>query len=210
MYAYHLVGIRQPNESRSVVRETILDEATRLFATRGFAGTSVQRIAQGVGIQKPSLLYWFRNKETLRDEVIERLLSRWKDVIPEILRAATTGENRFDAAMDAYISFFQEDPDRARLLLRELLDRPDQMRERIERHLMPFISLLTAYIERGQKEGIIHPHLDPEAYVMEVVVLVLGTLGTQTVVLHSPERRIAELKRIAHDALFITPLPENS
>ena len=45
---------------------------------------------------------------------------------------------------------------------------------------------------------------------MEVVVLVLGTLGTQTVVLHSPERRIAEPKRIAHDALFTTPLAETS
>jgi TetR/AcrR family transcriptional regulator len=200
-----------PPDRERTLKESILDEATRLFASKGFAATSVQRIATGVGIRKPSLLYWFRNKETLREEVVERLLSRWKDVIPEILRAATTGENRFDAAMDEFIRFFQEDPDRARLLLRELLDRPDEMRERIERHLMPFISLLTAYIERGQKEGLIHPHLDPEAYVMEVVVLVLATLGTQTVVLHSAERRIAELKRISHDALFIQPwAPENA
>ncbi len=185
------------------MRENILDEATRLFAARGFEGTSVQLIATGVGIRKPSLLYWFASKETLREEVVERLLSRWKDVIPEILLAATTGENRFEAAMGEFIRFFQEDPDRARLLLRELLDRPEEMRDRIERHLLPWLTLLTGYIERGQKEGLIHPDLDPEAYVMQVTVLVLATLGTQSVVLHGPERRIAELKRLAHDGLFI-------
>ena len=55
------------------VRSEILRTATRLFAAKGFDGTSLKDIADAGGIRKPSLLYHFPSKEQLRLAVLEQL-----------------------------------------------------------------------------------------------------------------------------------------
>ena len=69
----------------------------------------------------------FRNKEEVRAEVLARVLSQWNARLPEILLAASTGKARFEAILNAGLDFF-EDRTRAQVLVRELLDRPHEMR----------------------------------------------------------------------------------
>src|ERR1700722_5940543 len=57
-------------------REEILDEATRLFAERGYEGTSMADLAERVGLRKASLFHHFASKEQLRRAVLERLVQR--------------------------------------------------------------------------------------------------------------------------------------
>ncbi|WP_055480981.1 TetR/AcrR family transcriptional regulator [Sphaerimonospora mesophila] len=56
--------------SATPMREDILESAARLFATRGFRGTSLQDIASDVGCAKASLLYHFRNKDAILAELL--------------------------------------------------------------------------------------------------------------------------------------------
>jgi AcrR family transcriptional regulator len=181
--------------------------ATRLFAQRGYDGTSVQAVAADVGIRAPSLLYHFASKEQLRDAVLEGLLTRWKDIVPKLLIAATTGRDRFDAVIGEVIAFFQEEPMRARLLLREALDRPNEVQALVETHLAPWMSLLTEFIELGQREGRVHDDLDPEVYVSQVVVLILSHFSLGSVLgaalsQDQEHRRLTELRRLCNAALY--------
>jgi AcrR family transcriptional regulator len=192
------------------VREKILAEATRLFANKGVDGTALQEVADAVGLKKPSLLYHFPSKEALHASVLEHLLTRWNDALPRLLKAAAR-DNRFDAILDETIEFFAADPDRARLLLRETLDRPAQMRELLRAHASSWLGLVAESIRKAQHEGGMMISVDPEAYVLQVIHLVVGTFAVGPilqVLVHArgqhdvDARLIKELKRMARVALL--------
>lgn len=56
---------------RQQIDELILDRAAALFAQQGFAKTSLQDVADAVGLSKAGLLHHFPSKEALRSAVIE-------------------------------------------------------------------------------------------------------------------------------------------
>jgi AcrR family transcriptional regulator len=215
--------------NRGEIAQRILEHATRLFAARGFVGASLRDIAKAVGIRKPSLLYHYPSKDELRRKVLEQMLAHWNEVVPRILRAATTGQEQFDAIACHSIAFFSENPDRARLLLRELLDRPEEMKPLIQLHVEPWARIVCDYIRKGQEQGRVHPNVDPESYVVQIINLVLcgiaihESLGELLPPDAQPEgkrispRHLAEMLRVAKSALFnppvggvVSPLPEAS
>lgn len=201
-----------PRTTRADIAQQILEHARRLFAAHGFDGVSLADISKRVGIRKPSLLYHFGSKDTLRQAVLEQLLAHWNDVLPKLLMAATTGSEQFDSVLSKTVAFFAEDHDRARLILRELLDRPKQMQPLIELHVRPWVTIVSNYIRRGQDQGRVRFEADPQSYVAHMTVLVIGSLATfETLVALAPEheprevlleRHTNELLRIAKTSLF--------
>lgn len=193
------------------VRRQILTHATRLFAGQGYDGTSVQQIADAVGIRKPSLLYHFKSKDELRENVIAEMLAHWNAVLPGLLLKAST-EERFDATMEALTEFFIEDPDRARLFLRETLDRPQSMKGMLKQFVQPWVNLLGEQLERAKGRGLVRADVDPEAYAVEVITMaVAGTAVVDTLDVILPEtparggtrkRHARELIRVARSSLY--------
>lgn len=188
------------------IREQIIAAATRLFARKGFDGAALQDIADEVGIRKPSLLYHVSSKSALRLEVIEHIVSRWNEVLPRLLMAATSGDEQFQAVVSEVVQFFTDDPDRARVLIREVLDRPDEVVSLLSTHIAPWLEVVCGHIRRGQQQGHIRAGIDPEAYVVHVIFLVLSSVSTGDCFgsFVSSERQIHELLRIARSSLFVT------
>lgn len=193
------------------VRTQILTHATRLFAERGYDGTSVQEIADAVGIRKPSLLYHFKSKDQLRENVISEMLAHWNALLPTLLMKATR-EERFEATMDALCEFFIEDPDRARIILRETLDRPERMQALLAEFVRPWIALIAEQLERAKSQGMVRSDIDAEAYAVQVIAMaVSGTAVIDTLETILPgdvvrgttrERHVRELTRVARSSLY--------
>jgi TetR/AcrR family transcriptional regulator len=191
--------------------------ASRLFATHGYEGVSLQSIADSVGVAKQTLLYHYPSKEALRRAVLEHVLEHWRRTLPAMLQAVTSGHGRFQALTEELVSFFDGDRDRARLLARELLDNPNDTKRLLVESLRPWILLVSEYIREGQKIGLIHADVDPESYVLHVVVLVITTVANLTTIAtalsgggqadaqnrrETEQRHLAELIRMTRTALF--------
>lgn len=56
----------------------IFEAAVREFATSGYEGTSVQRIADGAGLTKWQVLYFFKSKENLYRETVDHIFDEWR------------------------------------------------------------------------------------------------------------------------------------
>lgn len=63
---------RPKAQSSEITRERILLEAERLFAERGYDGTSIRNVASACGCQLQAIGYHFGQKEQLFDTVIGR------------------------------------------------------------------------------------------------------------------------------------------
>jgi TetR/AcrR family transcriptional regulator len=68
-------------------REAILDAASALFARQGYAGTSMNEVAQACGLSKPAVYHYFRDKDQLLLEIAEGHVSRLEATVEGALRA---------------------------------------------------------------------------------------------------------------------------
>jgi TetR/AcrR family transcriptional regulator len=199
------------------VRAAVVKAATRLFAAHGFDGTALQDVADAVGVTKPAVLHHFPSKEHIRTAVLDGILEHWQGTLPRLLLSATAGEARFGAVFGELHRFFAADGDRARVVLREVLDRPGEARKLLAARVRPWIQAIAGYIRAGQAAGQHHADADPEAYVVHMLELVLAATAAAavtTATLGPSEHETArarydrELARIARVSLFQTsPTP---
>jgi AcrR family transcriptional regulator len=127
--------MRPRHSSRSGRRALIERAATRLFAQRGYAATSVEHVAAAAGISKPMLYRDFDSKRDLcvalleryRDELVEASLSRFDP-------SGSDWRKQIAAMGDAWLGWVEENPDAARLLLMPIQGDPDVERTQRELH----------------------------------------------------------------------------
>jgi AcrR family transcriptional regulator len=72
-------------ERGQATREQLIAVATRLFAARGYEGTSIDAVLQGAGVSRGSLYHHFASKDALFEAVLEAIEER---VGTEVLAAA--------------------------------------------------------------------------------------------------------------------------
>ncbi|OYW61322.1 MAG: TetR family transcriptional regulator [Rhodobacterales bacterium 32-66-7] len=74
---------RPPSRPRSRIqqknRDSILDAALEVFSLHGFRGATLDQIAEGAGLSKPNLLYYFPSKEAVHTALLTGLLDTWLD-----------------------------------------------------------------------------------------------------------------------------------
>ena len=57
----------------------ILEAALEVFSQHGFRGATLDQIAEGAGLSKPNLLYYFPSKEAVHTALLSKLLDTWLD-----------------------------------------------------------------------------------------------------------------------------------
>jgi AcrR family transcriptional regulator len=164
---------------REQIEDTILDRAAALFARRGFAKTSVQEVADAVGLSKAGLLHHFPSKEALHQAVLGQ--------------AEALGRRVLDQA-----GGLPPGPARDRHVLEFLLD--------LALAHPGLVSLLLAPLTQGEKESAVAEldaagaaalrafGVDPDAPPSERAIRVIGSLtalAVLTLAAHAQDRTTA-------------------
>jgi AcrR family transcriptional regulator len=110
----------QPVKSRrelysEATRAALLDEATALFAERGYAATSLEDVASASQVTRGAVYHHFAGKQALFEAVLDRQEER---AMAAVAAAATAADDPWDAAMLALDAFLRQccDPVYGRLV----------------------------------------------------------------------------------------------
>ncbi|MDP2313577.1 MAG: TetR/AcrR family transcriptional regulator [Pseudomonadota bacterium] len=201
----------------SELRGQIREAALRLFAQHGFLGTSIQQVADAVGISKQLLLYHYPSKDALRQSVVDVITSAWTEFLPRLLDAISSSQERTDLVSDELYAFLEEHADMARVVMLELVNDTGPLGARIAGDVRPWMQVAADFIRLRQREGTFGPEVDPEAFVVGIGTLLLGTIA----LLHmnsaawpagaAPEewrrRRLREAVRMLKASLLVPAVP---
>jgi TetR/AcrR family transcriptional regulator len=103
------MGARDAERSRTA----ILDSAERLFAERGFDGTTLAAVGSAAGLSRGAPAYFFGSKERLYRAVLGRLFESSRDVLPtetpdgDLREELTEGVRRLTAFLVARPAFLR-------------------------------------------------------------------------------------------------------
>lgn len=113
---------QMPSNQLDDTREKLLSAARNQFAARGFFGASIALIAGEVGLTKQALLYHFKRKEDLYNEVLKGIAQRLIASIQDADDPSKSPEQRFEDMVLKMYRLAIESPIDNKILMRELLD----------------------------------------------------------------------------------------
>jgi AcrR family transcriptional regulator len=135
-------------------RDSILDEATRLFAERGYEGASMADLAERVGLRKASLFHHFASKDELRTAVLDRLVHELSGAMAIGTSAEGSFEERLDAISMAVTKVLGEQPYAARLLVREGMEWGPDATNPTAQAIAVVLDAAAEFVRAGQAAGV--------------------------------------------------------
>ncbi|MEM5370218.1 TetR/AcrR family transcriptional regulator [Paraburkholderia azotifigens] len=167
---------RRPAVENFDVREHLLDTATRLFSERGIAATTVAQIAAGAEVTSALVHYYFTNRETLLDAIVEERLAPSVGFVWSAA-ADDSNDDPFVMVGEFVTRLFDVTgrmPWLPPLWLREVINEGGMLRDRMITRI-PFdnIKRFGARIREAQQEGAVNPELDPLLMFNSIIALVM-------------------------------------
>ncbi len=151
----------------------IIEVGTREFAEKGLAGARIDEIARAMKTSKRMIYYYFGSKEGLYIAVLEEAYRRIRAIEADL----HLDDLEPEAALRKLVSFTVEyqwaNPDFVRLVMGENIQRGEYLArsKKIHSISVPAIEGLKRVYERGVKEGIFRPGLDPVDLHMSISAL---------------------------------------
>lgn len=143
------------------VRHRIAEAAARLFARKGYAGTSTREIVEAAGTTKPSLYYYFGDKEGLYSTLVREELDRLVHSF-DLAEDLPLGK-ALERFCRHYVTFFQSDVSTIALTFRELFGLGEEAIQRMAQGYFDGLRERVAQIvARGITCGEVPPSVDPD------------------------------------------------
>src|SRR5580658_6124362 len=152
--------------------DRILDAALVSFGSRGYEATSLDALADGLGMRKQSILYWFSTKDALLEALIDRSAAELAGALEESLARAGSGWARIEAVVRSVFRLAARRPELLGLV-REVGRLGPPSATRLTLALDPLVSRASAFLEAEMDAGAMRRH-EPRLLLLAIYSTVIG------------------------------------
>src|SRR5271156_5596689 len=196
-----------PAHRRGSLDQVLINAAMDLFASYGYRGTSLARIARAAGVTKGALYWHFADKEEFFIAVVAKVLGEWRLIFEKSARATNTVEFRaeFERMFDTMAALNEKNPWVSRLLLIIALE-SHKIGPRVLRSMrkgnLDGLSSFRELVERGQRRGVFDAGLEADWAATQIFSSYLGLAmlwylhGPRFDLRHSLRRQAREFLRL--------------
>src|SRR5947209_12797868 len=152
----------------SARREELTRTAARLFAERGYHGTSLADVAEAIGIQKASLYHHIGSKEDLLWDVAATGAEAFHAALDAVPDDASAAE-KIRLALRAHLRVVARQLDEATVFTREWRALSGERREQFLAERRRYEERIRAFFREGVEEGELRTDLDVAAAALLVL-----------------------------------------
>ncbi|MCB2185211.1 MAG: TetR/AcrR family transcriptional regulator [Deltaproteobacteria bacterium] len=159
-------------------REAIKTAAIQLFAEKGYHATSTHEVALRAEVSEGTVFYHFQTKEGILAAIFHEMMDSYLEDLRGVMEQAPTGMAALENYLTEHFRLLEQRPAENRVLVRDLPSsitlgespHNDGFRGRLEE----LNQLLRAAVVRGQADGSVNSHLEPEETIFLLRGLVAG------------------------------------
>jgi AcrR family transcriptional regulator len=141
------------------LKTQILDTAEKLFSDRGYAATSIRRIADQTNVNPALIHYYFGNKKALLQNVMDRALKPMSEALASMRSDSEASPERIAGLL---ISMAARHPNIPRLLMREVFLPGGEIQQHFADNMAPHLGgALPTLLEREKTAGRLRKDADP-------------------------------------------------
>ena len=197
-------GAYRPGQKRRDNEACIVAAAEREFASRGFQGASISRIAERAGVPRTNVHYYFNSKEELYGRLLSDIIRLWNDSFPEIKPADDPAEV-LEAYVRAKITFSRTNPLSSKIFANEILRGAPLLRIYLEqdlRHwLLRRVRVIKTWIKQGKMDPVDPFHLifmiwSSTQHYADFDVQVQAALGKETITRRDYDKAVATITHV--------------
>ncbi len=158
-----------PTRDSERSKSAILNAAAELFCAKGFNATSIGDIASAAGLARGTPAYFFGSKENLYKAVLEAILVKSQQIIPNALEQAgiNPSPNRLiEVFTDAYMDFHHHNPEFLRMIHWIALEKNRLMLE-VQAHWLSITQLMQSVMMTMTNTAL--EHEDQRQLVLSIV-----------------------------------------
>lgn len=125
-----------------MTKENILNVATNEFTIYGYDAVSMNRLASKLEVNKATIYYHFKDKQSLYQEVIKNLIISNQENIEKVLSSSIEAKEKFRCYIKEFIQTIKNKPQIVALSLREMANYGGNVDEQI----VPYIEQEIEYL----------------------------------------------------------------
>jgi TetR/AcrR family transcriptional regulator len=134
-------------------RERLLAAAAAEFASRGFAGANVDRIARAARVNKAMVYYHFKSKAALYREILQDMFDAVGQRVRAVAAADIPPERKIRQFIEAIAAEAEARPHFPPIWLREIAEGTAHVDQKTLQYARGVLATLTGMMQEGQQAG---------------------------------------------------------